>query len=112
MISAKFLKRATSWMFGTKSLQTSEQNGERIWNELDALLPPAVGIIEDDLPRIEAFKRQVQKLGRRDKNDLKSWLVLQIYDLEHNFCELSTSSEEELERQWKQIYNQHLKAIS
>lgn len=107
MINVKFLKK----LFNTQSLSSEIEEGGNIWNELDAVLPQAVGVLEDDEPRLEAFAQKVKKLSRKKKKLLKNWLKAQIYDLETNFSELSTATEEELERKWIQIYRTHLEVI-
>lgn len=107
MINVKFLKK----LFNTQSLSSEIEEGGNIWNELDTVLPQAVGVLEDDEPRLEAFAQKVKKLSRKKKKLLKNWLKAQIYDLETNFSELSTATEEELERKWIQIYRTHLEVI-
>ncbi len=86
--------------------------GEQVWNKLDAQLPKAYGIIEDDRPRMQAFFKALKSLGSLKKLALQEWLKDQIYDLTHNFSELSSSSEEEFERKWLQIYNEHLRVLN
>lgn len=86
--------------------------GEKIWNKLDTQLPKAYGIIEDDKPRMQEFAKALKSLGPLKKKALRAWLEEQIYDLTHNFSELSSSTEEEIERKWLQIYNEHLRVLN
>lgn len=86
--------------------------GKKLWWKLDEQLPAAYGVVEKDLPRIEAFKQILPTLKKRETKALKAWLKAEIYALEHNFCELSTAREEEWESRLIQIYKTHLEAIS
>ena len=85
--------------------------GERVWNELDSKLPEAVGVIEDDKPRMEQFSKLLDNLSRQKRKALKAWLEDRIYDLTHNFSEFSSSTVEEFERKWLQIFNEHLRVL-
>lgn len=85
--------------------------GEQIWNELDSKLPEAVGVIEDDKPRMEQFSKLLDNLSRHRKKALKSRLEQQIHDFEYCFPDLLTGSEEEYQRKWLQIFNEHLRVL-
>lgn len=85
--------------------------GQEVWNELDAKLPKAYGIIKDDRPRMQEFAKALKSLGPLKKMALQAWLEKQIYELKHNFCELSSSAIEEIERTWLQIYSEHLRVL-
>lgn len=85
--------------------------GGIVWDELDAKLPEAVGVIEDDKPRMEKFSKISESLGCIKKQALRTWLEDQVYDLTHNFSEFATSREEEFERKWLQIFNEHLRVL-
>lgn len=86
--------------------------GKKIWWKLDEQLPVAYGVVEKDLPRIEAFKQILPTLKKRETKALKAWLKAEIYALEHNSFESLTASEEEWESRLIQIYKTHLEAIS
>lgn len=94
-----------------KQLRKKQMQGKKLWWKLNEQLPPAYGIIEDDCPRMEAFMQILPTLKTQEKNALKMWLKAEIYELEHNFCEISTYREEECERRLKQIYYTHLEAM-
>ena len=85
--------------------------GQQVWNELDAKLPKAYGIIKDDRPRMQEFAKALKSLGPLKKMALQAWLEKQIYELKYNFCELSSSAIEEIERTWLQIYSEHLRVL-
>lgn len=86
--------------------------GQQVWDELDTQLPKAYGVIEDDKPRMQEFAKALKSLGPLKKKALRAWLKEQIYDLTHNFSELSSSKEEEIERKWWQIYSEHLRVLN
>lgn len=85
--------------------------GENVWAKLDAQLPKAHGVIEDDKPRMKQFSKLLKDLSRHRKKALKSWLEKQIHDLEYCFPDLCTGSEEEYRRKWLQIYDEHLRIL-
>ena len=94
------------------SHEASVDLGKQVWDELDSQLPEAVGIIEDDKPRMEQFTKLLKNLSYQKKKALQTWLEAEIHDLRYNFSELSTASEEEFERKWLQIYNEHLRVLT
>ena len=85
--------------------------GEIVWDELDAKLPEAVGVIEDDMPRMEQFSKLLDKLSQHKKKALKAWIEERIYDFKYRGADLYTSSEEEFERKWMQIFNENLRVL-
>ena len=93
----------------------SKQNkialGAKVWNELDAQLPKAYGVIEDDKPRMQEFAKALKSLNPLKKRALRAWLEEEIYDLTHNFDEFASLREEEIERKWWQIYSEHLRVL-
>ncbi len=86
--------------------------GQEIWKRIDKELPPAVGAIINDAPRVEMFRSIVKILPSTEKKRLQQWLEHEIYELEHNFAEHSTGAAEEHEARMKQIYGQHLEVMS
>ncbi len=85
--------------------------GEIIWDELDVQLPEAVGVIEDDKPRMEQFANLLKKINRHKKKALQEWIEERIYDFQYHGPDLCTGSEEEFERKWLQIFNEHLRVL-
>ena len=86
--------------------------GEKVWLELDAKLPQAVGAIVNDEPRVSQFKQMVQQLSFTDKYALCSYLKQKVYELEYERDDFLTGREEQYISKWTQIYQQHLEAIS
>lgn len=86
--------------------------GKHLWEEINQKLPKAHGVLEDDVPRMEAFEKLKQTLSSEEKSALRIWLKFEIDDLENNFCELTSGLQEEYERRYLQIYNQHLAALN
>lgn len=99
-----------------KIQQKQEENtlllGEKVWNELTKSLPEAVGVIEDDTPRVEKFAKGVEKLNKKSRKAVKKWLERQLYELDHYAPDLMTGREEETLMKLTQIYRHHLEAIS
>lgn len=85
--------------------------GEQVWNELDSQLPEAVGVIEDDKPRMEQFSKLLDNLSRHKKRALRECLEEQIHYLKYSAPDLITWQEEEFERKWLQIFNEHLRIL-
>lgn len=85
--------------------------GGIVWDELDAQLPEAVGVIEDDEPRMEKFSKLLDNLSRHKKRALREYLEEQIYNLKYSAPDLITWQEEEFERKWLQIFNEHLRVL-
>lgn len=85
--------------------------GEQIWDELDSKLPEAVGVIEDDKPRMEQFSKLLNQIGKLKKRALREWLEEKIYNLKYSAPDLITWQEEEFERKWLQIFNEHLRVL-
>ncbi len=106
MITAKFLKRA----FGFDK-ETRLRKGLDVWHRLDADLPEAKGVAEDDQERLDKFAAAAAKLSYQECYWLKEWLQDEVYMLKQNFCEHSTASGEAFERKWLQIYESHLSLL-
>lgn len=104
MISVPFMKRSFS--------EWERKHGKQVWKELDARLPEAVGVVEDDRQREAEFALLVKGLSARETYCLRKWLEHQVYDLQYNFDEHTCSSAEAYERKWLQIYNRHLALLS
>ena len=85
--------------------------GERVWDELDAKLPEAVGVIEDDKTRMKQFSELLDNLSQHKKKALKAWIEKRIYDLKYHSPDLTGWQEEEFERKWMQIFNEHLRVL-
>lgn len=85
--------------------------GEKVWNDLDTKLPKAVGVIEDDEPRMEQFSKLLNNLSRQKKKSLRAWIEKQIFNLRYSAPDFLTWREEEIERKWLQIYNEHLRVL-
>lgn len=86
--------------------------GAALWNALEEKLPVAYGVLEDDIPRMAAFKALLPSFSAKKKRCLKDWLEDRLYDLNHNFCEHFTMSDEVREQKYRQIYSQHLEALN
>lgn len=99
-----------------KIQQKQEENtlllGKKVWDDVTKSLPKAIGVIEDDTPRVKKFAKAIKKLNKKSQKAVKKWLEQQIHDLNYYAPDLMTGREEvELMRQL-QIYNHHLEAIS
>ena len=99
-----------------KIQQKQEENtlllGTKVWDDVTKSLPKAIGVIEDDTPRVKKFAKAIKKLNKKSQKAVKKWLEQQIHDLNYYAPDLMTGREEvELMRQL-QIYNHHLEAIS
>ncbi len=86
--------------------------GAALWKTLEEKLPEARGVLEDDEPRMAAFKAMLPSLSAKKKRCLREWLEDRLYDLNHNFCEHFTMSDEVREQKYRQIYGEHLKALN
>lgn len=86
--------------------------GKKIWDKLDAQLPEAHGVIEDDKPRMEQFSKLLNQIGKLKKKALQEWIEEQIYNLKYLAPDLTTWQEEEFERKWLQIYSEHLRILT
>ncbi len=99
-----------------KIQQKQEENtlllGEKVWNELTKSLPEAVGVIEDDTPRVKKFAKRAEKLNKKSRKAVKKWLEHKLYELDYYRPDLMTGREEEALLKLTQIYNHHLEAIS
>lgn len=85
--------------------------GEQVWDKLDAQLPEAIGVIEDDKPRMEQFSKLLDNLSQHKKKALIAWIEDRIYDLKYHSPDLTGWQEEEFERKWMQIFNEHLRIL-
>lgn len=99
-----------------KIQQKQEENtlllGKKVWDDVTKSLPKAIGVIEEDTPRVKKFAKAIKKLNKKSQKAVKKWLEQQIHDLNYYAPDLMTGREEvELMRQL-QIYNHHLEAIS
>lgn len=106
MIIAKFLNRA----FGFDK-ETRLRKGLDVWRRLDADLPEAKGVAEDDQERLDKFAAAAAKLSYLECSWLKEWLQDEVYMLKHNFCEHFITSGEKFECKWLQIYESHLSLL-
>lgn len=99
-----------------KFWQKQEENklllGKRVWEDVTKTLPQAVGVIEDDTPRVNRFATAVKKLNKKSQKAVKKWLEQEIYDLNYYAPDLMTGREEEALTRQLQIYRHHLEAIS
>ncbi len=86
--------------------------GKDLWEEINKELPKAHGVIEDDIPRMEAFNKLKETFLPKEKQALRIFLNREIYEWEHNFCELTSGLQEQYERRILQIYRQHLAALN
>lgn len=86
--------------------------GEAVWRLLDERLPKAYGSIQEDELRIELFKEMTSKLSFLDLYALKVYLKHSYDELEDSFPEHFTGREEQLYCKWRQIYREHLEAIT
>lgn len=91
--------------------KTKQKSGKKVWEKLNTKLPKADGITKKDNSRKKQFSKQLDKLCLKDIKALKSWLEQQIYDLKYCFPDLCTGSEEEYQRKWLQIYDEHLRIL-
>jgi len=86
--------------------------GKKVWFELDAKLPQAVGAIVNDEPRVTQFKQMVQQLSFTDKYALCAYLKQKIHEFTYERDDFLTGREEQYISKWTQIYQQHLDAIA
>ena len=75
-----FFRRLYVGLWGRKKV--SKEQGKVLWGQLNAKLPPAVGVICDDEPRMVAFVREVKTMSKTEKASLKLYLedYLDFYD--------------------------------
>lgn len=88
------------------------KKGRKVWDKLDKKLPAATGSEIMDDERLEKFKTFAFMLPSGDKDAMKEWLKHELYGLEHHFNEFATYREEKNECRLKQIYREHLSALS
>lgn len=63
---------------GLASERTRLKAGRIIWDEIEVGLPQAVGEAEQDVNRLDAFKKIVEARPYYEKRALKEWLEAQI----------------------------------
>lgn len=99
-----------------KIQQKQEENtlllGKKVWDDVTKSLPKAIGVIEDDTPRVKKFAKAIKKLNKKSQKAVKKWLEQQIHDLNYYAPDLMTGREEEALMRQSQIYRHHLEAIS
>lgn len=86
--------------------------GEKLWKEITHPLPEAIGVIENDTPRVNRFAAEVKKLDKKSQKAIKKWLERQLYELDYFAPDCMTGREEEALMRQSQIYRHHLEAIS
>ena len=86
--------------------------GSLVWKQVNENLQEPVGALVNDGARVAEFVDRVGKLGFYKQYALRLWLKSQINSLENDVPDLLTGGEERHICKWKQIYTQHLKAIS
>ena len=85
--------------------------GEKIWNRLDAKLPNAEGITNLDRVRLRMFERKVEELSQEERRALYAWLEYKVQEVNKNFTEHTTGKIEEEERKTWQIFESHLEVV-
>ena len=91
--------------------QTLLNEGEEIWNRLDAKLPNAEGITNLDRVRLRMFERKVEELSQEERKALYAWLEYKVQEVNKNFTEHTTGMIEEEERKTWQIFESHLEVV-
>lgn len=76
----KLFRRLYVSLWGRK--KASKEKGEALWKQINEELPAAVGVIDDDVPRMSAFSKLVQNMSKTDKASLRLYLEdrLDFYD--------------------------------
>ena len=89
-------------------------HGQKVWLQLDAKLPEAVGAKVNDKPRIQQFTQEIKRLSFIDLYALKKWLQCQYDKLKDDWdnTEHFTGSVEQHCQKWLQIYQEHLEVLS
>lgn len=81
--------------------------GSKVWKQLDAQLPKAVGACVTDEPRVNEFKKLAEKLPFLDHYALKVWLKYRYNEMEEGTFGIVTGSVEQYCVKWMQIYSEH-----
>jgi len=88
------------------------QQGKKLWEELDAKLPPMTYSEAADKVRLRMFTNLVAELSVEEREILANWLTDAYHDLKVNFTEHTTGKIEEVESHLLQKYAVHLKELS
>ena len=87
------------------------KRGESIWNELNGILPAAVGATENDIPRLQEFCRIISSYPPEKWLLLRKWLLQEYDDTERLCPEMLSGREEEYFARRRQILGEHLEAM-
>lgn len=86
--------------------------GEKLWDEVNKKLPPAVGVILDDELRMKMFGELTLKMSNTEIKGLKIYLKHQLEQIEIWRDEFATAREEAEEVRQKQIFREHLRVLT
>ncbi len=86
--------------------------GEKLWDEVNQKLPPAVGVIYDDEPRMKLFEELKLKMSKTEIEGLTLYLSFVLKELRTKFDEFATAREEAEEDRQKQIIREHLRVLT
>ena len=86
--------------------------GEKLWDEVNQKLPPAVGVIYDDEPRMKMFEELKLKMSKTEIEGLTLYLSFVLKELRTKFDEFATALEEAEEVRQKQIIREHLRVLT
>ncbi len=87
------------------------ERGERVWQNLDKELPPAFGVVENDIPRLRRFHEITIDYPTSEWIALRCWLQHEYDEMERTRSEIMTGREEEQYARRRQIFSEHLDAM-
>lgn len=88
------------------------KKGEKLWRRFCDTAPAAVGVFEDDEPRLILFKDYLNKISSRQRVWLKKFLESQLHFFRYGGLEGPSCATEELhDLKWSQIYRTHLECF-
>lgn len=88
------------------------QKGEKLWRRFCQTAPVAVGVFEDDEPRLILFKEYLNEISSYHRACLKKWLESQLHFFRNGDFEGSSCATEVLHYlKWSQIYRTHLECF-